>query len=105
LGADRLSYGITGLDLTVYRRYVEGYTGENNPDGQRDHGARASHQYWTGRGFSTHNNASLQHVQGFSPARSREEAGAADAGVRGGKLLWIQWQARGPGSLLSASVG
>jgi hypothetical protein len=63
LGADRLSYGITGLDLTVYRRYVEGYTGENNPDGQRDHGARASHQYWTGRGFSTHNNASLQHVQ------------------------------------------
>lgn len=54
MGANKLSYGITGLDLTVYRRYVEAQTGdENNRAGPRDHGARASHQYWTALGFNT----------------------------------------------------
>jgi predicted metalloprotease len=54
MGANRLSYGITGLDLTVYRRYIEAQTGdENNPGGSRDDGARASHKYWTTRGFDT----------------------------------------------------
>jgi hypothetical protein len=58
MGANRLPYGITGLDLTVYRRYVEAQTGdENNRGGPRDHGSRSSHQYWTGRGFNTLNSA------------------------------------------------
>jgi predicted metalloprotease len=54
MGANKSSYGITGTDLTIYRRYVEAQTGdENNRGGPRDHGARASHQYWAGRGFNT----------------------------------------------------
>jgi hypothetical protein len=54
MGADKSSYGITGSDLTIYRRYVEAQTGdENNRGGPRDHGSRASHQYWAGRGFNT----------------------------------------------------
>jgi predicted metalloprotease len=58
MGANKLSYGITGLDLTIYRRYVEAQTGdENNRGGPRDHGARASQQYWTARGFNTFNSA------------------------------------------------
>jgi predicted metalloprotease len=58
MGANKLPYGITGLDLTVYRRYVEAQTGdENNRGGPRDHGARSSHQYWTARGFNTLNSA------------------------------------------------
>jgi predicted metalloprotease len=58
MGANKVSYGITGLDLTIYRRYVEAQTGdENNRGGPRDHGARASHQYWTARGFNTFNSA------------------------------------------------
>jgi predicted metalloprotease len=53
-GANKSSYGITGLDLTIYRNYVQAQTGdENNRGGPRDHGARASHLYWTGRGFTT----------------------------------------------------
>jgi predicted metalloprotease len=53
-GANQLSYGITGLDLTIYQNYVQAQTGdENNRGGPRDHGARASHLYWTGRGFTT----------------------------------------------------
>lgn len=58
MGANKVSYGITGLDLTIYRNYVEAQTGdENNRGGPRDHGARASHQYWTARGFNTLNSA------------------------------------------------
>jgi uncharacterized protein len=58
MGANKISYGITGLDLTIYRRYVEAQTGdENNRGGPRDHGARASHQYWAARGFNTSNSA------------------------------------------------
>ncbi len=53
-GANRISYGIDGLDLTIYKNYVQAQTGdENNRGGPRDHGARASHLYWTGRGFTT----------------------------------------------------
>ena len=53
-GANQLSYGITGLDLTIYQNYVQAQTGdENNRGGPRDHGARVSHLYWTGRGFTT----------------------------------------------------
>lgn len=53
-GANTSSYGIDGLDLTIYKNYVQAQTGdENNRGGPRDHGARASHLYWTGRGFST----------------------------------------------------
>ena len=59
MGANRRSYGITGLDLTIYRRYIEAQTGdENNRGGSRDHGARASHQYWAARGFTTLDSAS-----------------------------------------------
>jgi predicted metalloprotease len=59
MGANKTSYGITGLDLTIYRRYVEAQTGdENNRGGPRDHGARSSHQYWAARGFNTVNSAS-----------------------------------------------
>jgi predicted metalloprotease len=59
MGANRRSYGITGLDLTIYRRYVEAQTGdENNRGGPRDHGARTSHQYWAARGFNTLDSAS-----------------------------------------------
>jgi predicted metalloprotease len=58
LGANRLSYGITGLDLTVYRRFVEGQAGsENNRGEPRDHGSPANRQYWTARGFATLNTA------------------------------------------------
>ncbi|ADB30133.1 protein of unknown function zinc metallopeptidase putative [Kribbella flavida DSM 17836] len=58
MGANKLSYGITGLDLTVYRRYIEAQTGdENNRGGPRDHGARVSHQYWAAQGFNTVNSA------------------------------------------------
>jgi predicted metalloprotease len=54
LGANRVSYGITGLDLTVYRRYVEGPTGNEIDRGEpRDHGSPANRQYWTARGFGT----------------------------------------------------
>nr|WP_275402421.1 neutral zinc metallopeptidase [Streptomyces sp. SID13031] len=53
-GANQSSYGITGLDLTIYHNYVQAQTGdENNRGGPRDHGARANHLYWTGRGFTT----------------------------------------------------
>jgi uncharacterized protein len=53
-GANRGSYGITGLDLTIYHNYVQTQTGdENNRGGARDHGARANHLYWTQRGFTT----------------------------------------------------
>ena len=53
-GANKSSYGINGLDLTIYQNYVQAQTGdENNRGGPRDHGARASHLYWTGRGFTT----------------------------------------------------
>jgi predicted metalloprotease len=56
MGANKSTYGITGSDLTIYRRYVEAQTGdENNRGGPRDHGARTSHQYWTERGFNTLN--------------------------------------------------
>ncbi|TWD81584.1 hypothetical protein FB561_2700 [Kribbella amoyensis] len=59
MGANKLSYGITGQDLAIYRRYVEAQTGdENNRGGPRDHGARTSHQYWAARGFTTSNSAS-----------------------------------------------
>jgi predicted metalloprotease len=58
MGANQASYGITGLDLTIYRRYVEAQTGdENNRGGPRDHGARTSHQYWAAQGFNTVNSA------------------------------------------------
>ncbi|GAB3822673.1 neutral zinc metallopeptidase [Kribbella italica] len=58
MGANQASYGITGLDLTIYRRYVEAQTGdENNRGGPRDHGARSSHQYWAAQGFNTVNSA------------------------------------------------
>lgn len=58
MGANKISYGITGLDLTIYRKYVEAQTGdENNRGGPRDRGARASHHYWTARGFTTLNSA------------------------------------------------
>jgi predicted metalloprotease len=58
MGANKTSYGITGTDLSIYRKYVEAQTGdENNRGGPRDHGARASHQYWTERGFNTLNSA------------------------------------------------
>ena len=58
MGANKVPYGINGLDLTIYRRYVEAQTGdENSRGGSRDHGARASHQYWTARGFNTLNSA------------------------------------------------
>jgi len=58
MGANKVPYGINGLDLTIYRRYVEAQTGdENSRGGPRDHGARASHQYWTARGFNTLNSA------------------------------------------------
>jgi len=54
MGANKISYGITGLDLTIYRRYIEAQTGdENDRAGPRDHGARVSHQYWTALGFNT----------------------------------------------------
>lgn len=54
MGTHRSSYGITGLDLTIYRRYVEAQTGdENNNGGPRDHGRRASHKYWAARGFDS----------------------------------------------------
>ncbi|WBQ04548.1 neutral zinc metallopeptidase [Kribbella sp. CA-293567] len=53
-GANRTSYGINGLDLTIYQNYVQAQTGdENNRGGPRDHGGRANHLYWTGRGFTT----------------------------------------------------
>ncbi|GAA1594189.1 hypothetical protein GCM10009789_55330 [Kribbella sancticallisti] len=53
-GANKISYGIDGLDLNTYQNYVQAQTGdENNRGGPRDHGARASHLYWTGRGFTT----------------------------------------------------
>jgi predicted metalloprotease len=53
-GANKISYGIDGLDLTIYKNYVQAQTGDENfRGGPRDHGARASHLYWTGRGFST----------------------------------------------------
>jgi predicted metalloprotease len=56
MGANKSTYGITGSDLTIYRRYVEAQTGdENNRGGPRDHGARTSHRYWTERGFNTLN--------------------------------------------------
>jgi uncharacterized protein len=59
MGANKTSYGITGLNLTIYRRYVEAQTGdENNGGGPPDHGRRASHQYWTARGFNSLNSAS-----------------------------------------------
>lgn len=59
LGAHRSSYGITGLDLSVYRRYIEARTGdENNPTGTRSHGRRASHRYWAARGFGSLTSAS-----------------------------------------------
>ncbi len=58
-GANRVSYGIGGLDLTIYKNYVQAQTGdENNRGGPRDHGARANHLYWTGRGFTTLNSVS-----------------------------------------------
>jgi hypothetical protein len=54
LGANRISYGITGLDLTVYRRDVEGQAGNSNDHREpRDHGSPANLQYWTARGFAT----------------------------------------------------
>ncbi|MEJ1109459.1 MULTISPECIES: neutral zinc metallopeptidase [unclassified Kribbella] len=54
LGANRISYGITGLDLTVYRRYVEGQAGTSTDRGEPpDHGSPANRQYWTARGFGT----------------------------------------------------
>ena len=58
MGANKFSYGITGLNLTIYRRYVEAQTGDdNNRGGPRDHGARANHQHWAARGFNTLNSA------------------------------------------------
>ncbi|MEV8378671.1 neutral zinc metallopeptidase [Kribbella sp. NPDC056861] len=53
-GANKTSYGINGLDLTIYQNYVQAQTGdENNRGGPRDHGARVNHLYWTTRGFTT----------------------------------------------------
>ena len=59
MGAHRASYGITGLDLTIYRRYVEARTGDENTNGgPRDHGRRASHRFWASRGFNSPTSAS-----------------------------------------------
>jgi uncharacterized protein len=54
IGANRLSYGITGHNLTIYRRYVVAPITDQNDGGvPPDHGSRASRQYWAERGFNT----------------------------------------------------
>jgi predicted metalloprotease len=59
IGANKPSYGIPALDVTMYLRYVAAQTGEENDSGgPRDHGSPASQQYWATRGFNTHDSAS-----------------------------------------------
>jgi predicted metalloprotease len=51
IGANRLSYGVTGHMLTIYRRYVVAR------GAAPDQGSRASRLYWAGRGLNTTDSA------------------------------------------------